>query len=537
MVTPKMTIETNNIRTTENNVSTSNNSTSTTTTISKTKNSNYKLQTTYREFIQALYSLHDDFDSLYWLYRLGHAIVFDGWTWFGTFIRLQSIVWRPFVPLFGLSLILFVSLSYFFAVREYIMEYYYQHNNDNQHFQQQQSYPLIRPLYVHDIWIVYVSCMIVLYYYKTMMDSPGVYLNPSILSSENKPQKNNFYWSAWNSQGGMLWWKIPIQMHEEQLRVHLYDTSNNSNDDSIIKGCISCSHTKRPMRCHHCKVCNRCILQYDHHCLWLNNCIGYNNYRSFVMLLIYMTAGCMYGIYRLLPIIITIHTTTHGMDDETQPQQEQLSLFTIWTTILFHLPSFGDLFSNRNNKSNDISLSSLPVRLIQLIFPLLILVGTVMVMYLWIHIRYILSALTSLEHLIYTEQLLADAMVQVQLQQHRTDSHRPQQLEELNETIQNNKDSENNIKTPTTATTTTTITTETQIHNPFDQGIYKNWIQIMGNDWFLLLFLPPVSLFKTKNIPPPPYIPPPEKLLVWLQSQQLHHQQRQLSKSSHQKIT
>ena len=36
----------------------------------------------------------------------------------------------------------------------------------------------------------------------------------------------------------------------------------------------------------HCGRCQRCTETFDHHCVWLNNCIGYNNYRYFFMLLI-----------------------------------------------------------------------------------------------------------------------------------------------------------------------------------------------------------------------------------------------------------
>lgn len=37
----------------------------------------------------------------------------------------------------------------------------------------------------------------------------------------------------------------------------------------------------------HCRECNRCVLHFDHHCKWLNNCIGKKNYRQYSTLLIF----------------------------------------------------------------------------------------------------------------------------------------------------------------------------------------------------------------------------------------------------------
>lgn len=36
----------------------------------------------------------------------------------------------------------------------------------------------------------------------------------------------------------------------------------------------------------HCLICDKCVVDYDHHCKWLNNCIGLANYKSFICLIV-----------------------------------------------------------------------------------------------------------------------------------------------------------------------------------------------------------------------------------------------------------
>jgi len=44
--------------------------------------------------------------------------------------------------------------------------------------------------------------------------------------------------------------------------------------------CVVC-RARRKMRSHHCKECGRCVDRLDHHCPWIDNCVGLGNQRSF----------------------------------------------------------------------------------------------------------------------------------------------------------------------------------------------------------------------------------------------------------------
>ena len=60
--------------------------------------------------------------------------------------------------------------------------------------------------------------------------------------------------------------------------------------------CRTCKIFK-PKQCHHCSICNRCVLRMDHHCPWMNTCIGKKNYRYFLRFLISVWFGTLYTTY------------------------------------------------------------------------------------------------------------------------------------------------------------------------------------------------------------------------------------------------
>lgn len=89
----------------------------------------------------------------------------------------------------------------------------------------------------------------------------------------------------------------------------------------IHKGTIDCEvdpESKNPKLCdrcnriradrvHHCSVCKTCVLKMDHHCPWINNCVGWRNYQHFCLFLLYLWSYCVLGIICSSPQLYDCH--------------------------------------------------------------------------------------------------------------------------------------------------------------------------------------------------------------------------------------
>ncbi|XP_058790937.1 uncharacterized protein LOC131664087 [Phymastichus coffea] len=60
--------------------------------------------------------------------------------------------------------------------------------------------------------------------------------------------------------------------------------------------CHSCK-CFRPLRAKHCRVCNRCVAYFDHHCPFVYNCVGLRNRMWFFLFVMCVAINCSFTLY------------------------------------------------------------------------------------------------------------------------------------------------------------------------------------------------------------------------------------------------
>lgn len=398
-----------------------------------------KVRVVWREFIRALTRSQDPFNPYIWIYRLTSAVLED--------IGLDRLRWRPLVPMFALVLIGAISASYFFVFRRTIIETRWCESTSG--FQGEDShFPTCRWMRVHDLTVFYLVLMTTTSFLRALFTSPGIHVSTM---STPKRRFNLSEERALVARFGDFETPYPKPPVNECSNVFVHPCPYPSR-------CEACEHV-RPPRCHHCKICKCCVLLYDHHCFFLNQCIGYNNYRAFFQTILFVTLGSWYGVLILYkPFYEPVQEYLIGHGGLVALIQRSIAYGRMPPDlpIMFALPNLQDFWDTLTEPNHP----KLPQTILDAVFPLVFAVGAMMALFLGSHVKYALRATTTLEH-----KIALDRMFRL-LAKRFMDKETP----------------------------------EERWTNPFDQGSFiRNWAQVFGHNSLLLLLPIPVPT-------PPPFI-------------------------------
>eukprot|EP01119_Soliformovum_irregulare_P024090 TRINITY_DN8564_c0_g1_i1.p1 TRINITY_DN8564_c0_g1~~TRINITY_DN8564_c0_g1_i1.p1 ORF type:complete len:578 (+),score=127.26 TRINITY_DN8564_c0_g1_i1:241-1734(+) len=128
------------------------------------------------------------------------------------------------------------------------------------------------PFWSFWFWISYVICAFFYFLYIFPVTHTLLPMTTICFISANFILAIDHYYLVFGNPG-----IIPRETFQLE---ELNEAIEKENVPEII--CCTCM-VKRPLRSKHCRQCGRCILRMDHHCIWVNNCIGSENHVPFLI--------------------------------------------------------------------------------------------------------------------------------------------------------------------------------------------------------------------------------------------------------------
>ena len=109
-------------------------------------------------------------------------------------------------------------------------------------------------------------------------------------------------------------------------------SSGQQNFPKYQNQCFKCNlKPLKPHRSYHCSTCDRDIVYMDHHCMWINNCVGLNNYRFFLAFVLYLCT--------LLPLFVFPQFVERFYADKNVAGSGVTQSQGFWLTLLYGVRS------------------------------------------------------------------------------------------------------------------------------------------------------------------------------------------------------
>ncbi len=194
--------------------------------------------------------------------------------------------------------------------------------------------------------------------------------------------------------------------------------------------CQKCNAYKPP-RAHHCRVCQKCVLRMDHHCVWINNCVGHKNYKAFFLFLFYAVLAVGHS-----AMILSWNMVTSESDNRKKKISNNSAAGNSSTSGAWDWDAICE------------------VAALMISFPLLIAIGLLFTWHVWLTSK----NCTTIEH----------------YEGVRSKVTLTQPIDENGETSSARGESDSNGSKVTRTTTTTTIT------HPYSLGLSGNLREVLG---------------------------------------------------------